>query len=82
MAWESSPAGHIENFTSPVLVLHGDSDANVDFQESLGLVRALRRKGGVHVETAVYPDERHGFQLFENQLSAAELIFEFLQRFV
>eukprot|EP00656_Telonema_subtile_P018189 TRINITY_DN19802_c0_g1_i1.p1 TRINITY_DN19802_c0_g1~~TRINITY_DN19802_c0_g1_i1.p1 ORF type:complete len:840 (+),score=100.20 TRINITY_DN19802_c0_g1_i1:121-2520(+) len=82
LAWDSSPAGHMENFTSPVLVLHGDSDANVDFQESVGLVRALRRKGGVHVETVVLPDERHGFQLFENQLLAAEKTFEFLQRFV
>ena len=82
LAWDSSPAGHLANFTSPVLVLHGDADANVDFQESLGLVRGLRRKGDVHVETVVLPDERHGFQLFENQLLAAEKTFEFLQRFV
>ena len=82
LAWDSSPAGHLQNFTSPVLVLHGDADANVDFQESVGLVRQLRRKGGVHVEWLVIPDERHGFQLFENQLLAAEKTYDFLKRFV
>ena len=48
----------------------GDSDANVEFQESLGALRALRRLGrpGAVVESLIVPDERHGFALFSNQV--------------
>ena len=42
LAWDSSPAGHVFNLTSPLLVIQGDSDANVDFEETVGLVRARR----------------------------------------
>jgi hypothetical protein len=40
------------------------------------------RRPDVHVEAVIIPDERHGFQLFENQLLAAEETFGFLSRFV
>eukprot|EP01065_Artemidia_motanka_P051499 TRINITY_DN9108_c0_g1_i1.p1 TRINITY_DN9108_c0_g1~~TRINITY_DN9108_c0_g1_i1.p1 ORF type:complete len:791 (+),score=173.00 TRINITY_DN9108_c0_g1_i1:79-2373(+) len=80
--WDSSPAGHVANITKPVLVLQGDSDADVDFQESVGLVRALRISGAAHYETVILPDERHGFQLFENQVLAARRVVDFLKRFV
>ena len=36
--------------------------------------------GGHPPQTLVIPDERHGFQLFENQLLAAEATYEFLKR--
>lgn len=36
MAFESSPAGHMDTFESPVLLIHGDSDDEVDFEESIG----------------------------------------------
>ena len=38
LAWSSSPAGHLDKLTSPLLVIQGDSDANVDFQETVGIV--------------------------------------------
>ena len=82
LAWRSSPAAFVENWTSPVLLLHGDADANVAFQESRGVLRALRRKGGVHVETFVRPDETHGMALYEHQLAAARATFAFLARFL
>ena len=82
LAWQSSPASHVANLTSPLLLIHGDSDANVDFQETVGLVRALRRQGRSNVETLIVPDERHGFALFSNQILAAEATFAFLARHV
>ena len=65
LSWESSPAGHIHKLTSPLLVIQGDSDANVVFEETVGIVRALRRQGleaAGKLETLVVPDERHGFR--------------------
>jgi dipeptidyl aminopeptidase/acylaminoacyl peptidase len=38
LAWASSPAAYLHQLTSPLLVIQGDSDANVDFQESAGIV--------------------------------------------
>jgi len=82
LGYSSSPAAFITNFTSPVLVIHGDSDRNVDVQESIGLIRALEAKGGVEVEAIMFPNETHGLALFENRLVAAERTFEFLERFL
>ena len=45
LAWESSPAGHLDKLASPLLVIQGDSDANVDFQETAGIVAGLRARG-------------------------------------
>lgn len=32
LAWKSSPAAYISQWTSPLLIIHGDSDKNVDVQ--------------------------------------------------
>ena len=86
LAWDSSPAGHVANLTSPLLLIQGDSDANVNFQESIGLVRALRSVLDVEegpegvLETLIVPDERHGLALFRNQVVAADATADFLRR--
>jgi dipeptidyl aminopeptidase/acylaminoacyl peptidase len=84
LAWRSSPAAFVANWTAPLLLLHGDADADVHFQESLGVLRALRRRGGDNavIETFVLPDETHGFALFAHQVLAAEATYDFLARFL
>ncbi len=85
LAWRSSPSAFVANLTAPLLLLHGDADANVYFQESLGVLRALRRQPGAGarvIESFVLPDETHGFALFENQVRAAEATYDFLARFL
>lgn len=75
LAWASSPASLAANISAPLLLLHGDADANVAFQESVAVVRALRSQNGsaaAALEAFVLPDETHGFALFEHQLLAAE----------
>lgn len=84
-AWLSSPAAFMANFSAPLLLLHGDADANVYVQESRGVLRALRRrKGGERnvVETFVLPDETHGFATHEHQVLAAEATYDFLARYL
>ena len=53
------------------------ADANVDFQETVGLVAGLRRRG-VEAELLVVPDERHGFVRWASQLLAAQATADFL----
>ena len=55
-------------------------DANVDFQETVGIVAGLRARGFAGLEMMVVPDERHGFVLFANQVAAAARTIEFLVR--
>jgi dipeptidyl aminopeptidase/acylaminoacyl peptidase len=58
--WDSSPMGSIDKWRSPVLIVHGDDDKNVDFAQSLLLARELTARGVPH-EELVFPNERHEF---------------------
>ena len=80
-AFESSPFAHIDRWTSPVLLIHGDDDRNVRFSESVDLAEALRARG-VHVESLVFPDEVHGFLLHRNWMAAFRAAESFFDRFV
>ena len=59
VAYASSPAAYLPQMTSPLLIIQGDADEEVDFQESIGMVRGLRAVG-VEPELLVVPDEAHG----------------------
>jgi len=75
--WDSSPMASIEKWRSPVLIIHGDDDKNVDFQQSLLLARELTARG-VPFEELTFPNERHDFFRYENWLTsyrAAERFF-------
>lgn len=76
---ESSPAGHVEGLTSPLLLIHGDADEEVDFQESLGAVRAVRALGRDNVKTMVFPDEAHGLATYAHQLLELQAMGDFLR---
>lgn len=59
-ALESSPVHDLSKWTAPVLLVHGDDDRNVLFQQTTDLAETLREKG-VDVELLIFPDEVHGF---------------------
>ncbi len=59
-AFRASPMANIDDWESPVLVVHGDDDRNVPFSETVDLVEALRKRK-VEVEQLIFPDEVHGF---------------------
>jgi dipeptidyl aminopeptidase/acylaminoacyl peptidase len=60
LQWQSSPFGSLDAWRSPVLLIHGDDDRNVDFFQSVLLARELTARG-VKFEELVFPDERHEF---------------------
>jgi dipeptidyl aminopeptidase/acylaminoacyl peptidase len=74
VARESSPISAVDKWKSPVLLIHGDDDRNVEFAQTVNLVRLLRRNG-VDFEQIVFPDEIHDFlrhQTWVWSYSAAE----------
>ena len=79
LAFDSSPMASVDDWRSPVLIIHGDDDRNVPFSESVDLVESLRRQG-VDFEQLVFPDEVHGFLLHANWMKAFESSADFLKR--
>ncbi|MGN6819281.1 MAG: S9 family peptidase [Sphingomonas sp.] len=67
--WQSSPMGSIERWRSPVLIVHGDDDKNVDHEQSLLLARELTARG-VPFEEMSLPNERHEFFRYRDWLAS------------
>lgn len=76
VAYASSPAAFVPQMKSPLLIIQGDADEEVDFQESVGMVRALRA-AGVEPELLVVPDEAHGIAAYSNTLMTSEAMRAF-----
>ncbi|HYD37851.1 MAG TPA: alpha/beta fold hydrolase [Allosphingosinicella sp.] len=78
LQWDSSPLGAIEGWRSPVLLIHGDDDRNVDFSQSVLLARELAARR-IPFRELVFPNERHSFFLHAHWLAsfrAADAFFE------
>jgi dipeptidyl aminopeptidase/acylaminoacyl peptidase len=79
VSYRASSISEIDSWTSPVLLIHGDDDRNVDFSQTVGLVQALRAHG-VAYELMVFPDDVHDSLLFSRWLEAFGASDDFLQR--
>lgn len=79
LAWESSPDSSVAKWKSPVLVIQGDDDRNVPFNQSVDLVERLRQNH-VPFETLVFPDEIHGFLMWKTWLHAYTATANFFVR--
>ena len=64
-AYSNSPVSDLSKWTAPVLLVCGDDDRNVLFQETTDLAERLREKK-VTVEILVLPDEVHGFLRYQS----------------
>jgi len=58
VSYKSSTIGAIDGWKSPVLLIQGDDDRNVAFQQMTGLVQLLRARD-VYYELIVFPDDVH-----------------------
>jgi dipeptidyl aminopeptidase/acylaminoacyl peptidase len=79
LAFQSSPNAAIDGWRSPVLLIHGDDDRNVEFSQTTDLLQRLRQKK-VHVEELIFPDEIHGFLLHRSWLKAYGAAEDFFAR--
>jgi len=58
VSYQSAAISEIDKWKSPVLLVHGDDDRNVNFAQTVGLVQLLRARNIYH-ETIVFPDDIH-----------------------
>jgi dipeptidyl aminopeptidase/acylaminoacyl peptidase len=79
LAFESSPMAFLSTWRSPVLLIQGDDDRNVQFNQTVKLADALRRQH-VDVEELVFPDEVHDFLLYRTWLAAYQAASAYLDR--
>lgn len=79
IAWTSSPASWVDYWTSPVLIIHGDDDRNVNVDHSTDLVQRLRAKGVPH-ETLLIVDDSHHWMRYANQLRVNAATVDFLRK--
>jgi dipeptidyl aminopeptidase/acylaminoacyl peptidase len=79
VAWQSSPVSAVAAWKSPVLLIHGDDDRNVRFEQTVDLLVRLRANG-VEVEELVIPDDIHDFLLFRNWVKVGQATGDYFER--
>jgi len=79
LAFKSSPVATIANWRSPVLLIHGDDDRNVPFQQTTDLVEKLRAQN-VAFEELIIPDEIHDLLRWSDWVRAYRATAEFFDR--
>ncbi|MBV8237384.1 MAG: S9 family peptidase, partial [Sphingomonas sp.] len=77
-AFESSPVADVARWKSPVLLIHGDDDRNVRFNQTIDLARRLDA-AGVRYEELVLPNEIHGFLRYSDWLKADTATVRFFE---
>ncbi len=81
VSFQSSAVGHMDTWTSPVFLEHGDDDRNVAFSQTIGLVQLLRAHD-IYYELTVYPDEPHEMLIHEKWVKTFNDMGDFFRRFV
>ncbi len=79
VAWESSPISAVPTWTSPVLIIHGDDDRNVQFSQSTDLVVRLQEKG-VEVEMLVIVDDTHHWMKHGNAIKIDQATADYFKK--
>ncbi|QKS02045.1 S9 family peptidase [Sphingomonas sp. CL5.1] len=77
LAFESSPEAALRTWRSPVLLIQGDDDRNVRFEQTVDLARRLAAQG-TPFEELIFPNEIHGFLRYDTWLRADSATVRFL----
>jgi dipeptidyl aminopeptidase/acylaminoacyl peptidase len=67
----------VQSWRSPVLLISGDDDRNVDFTETISLYKALEQ-ARVPVSAFVLPNEVHSFLRFDSWTQVIDRTANFL----
>ncbi len=81
VSYKSSTIGAIDGWKSPVLLIQGDDDRNVAFQQMTGLIQLLRQRD-VYYELIVFPDDVHESLLHSRWMYTLGRMETFLHKFL
>lgn len=79
---ENSPNNHIDDFKTPLLVIHGEKDHRVPIGEALRLWTDLARHGRTDAKFLYFPDENHWILKPSNAKVWYEVVLAFLAEHV
>lgn len=78
-AWFSSPLAYLDTWKSPVLVIHGDDDRNVQVSQTTDLVRRFEERK-MPFEYLMIPDDSHHWMKFSNLVLVNQATVDFLKK--
>jgi dipeptidyl aminopeptidase/acylaminoacyl peptidase len=79
LSYQSSAISAVDKWTSPVLIIQGDDDRNVNFAQSVGLVQLLRQRN-VYTEVLVLPDDVHDSLMYSRWIELLGRMDQFLKK--
>ncbi len=80
-SFKASSIATVDQWKSPVLLVHGDDDRNVEFSQTTGLVQLLRARD-IHHELIIFPDEVHDYLVHGKWLRVFNASDDFFNRFL
>lgn len=81
VSYKASAISAVDGWKSPVLLIQGDDDRNVAFQQMTGLVQLLRQRD-VYYELIVFPDDVHESLLHSRWLYTLGRMETFLHKYL
>jgi len=81
VSYKASAISAVDGWKSPVLLIQGDDDRNVAFQQMTGLVQLLRARD-VYYELIVFPDDVHESLLHSRWMYTLGRMETFLHKFL
>lgn len=77
----NNPVNFVQNFRTPMLILHGERDYRIPYSQSLGLFNALQRRN-VPSRLVVFPDENHWILRPQNSIQWYREVHSWLDRYL
>ncbi|MGE0180370.1 MAG: prolyl oligopeptidase family serine peptidase [Sphingomonas sp.] len=77
----NNPVNFVQNFRTPMLILHGERDYRIPYSQSLGLFNALQRRN-IPSRLVVYPDENHWILKPQNSIQWYREVHGWLDRWL
>jgi len=78
---DRSPFFFVDQIKAPLLLLAGGHDPRCPKEETIQVVDAIKKNGGV-ADYKIYENEGHGFAKVENQIDAYQRVADFLKAHV
>ena len=79
--YANSPHRFVDNWATPILVLHGEKDYRINANQGMGAFNAARLRG-IPAEMLLFPDENHWVLKPQNGILWQRTFFDWLDRWL